>query len=368
MGFPWDHWGGTWTGIAFGTPISDGERVYTLTTHNHYTAWTHDGKLVWQKRFPRTTNDTVAPEHKDRIPAKGRWRPGWPGQGGFTTSPVMAEGVLLSCAGYMLRALDCKTGEVVWEKPYVVGLGQGMGVPALVELDGVTVMIAVGDGNNGDMPRDYQYPGDEIVRVADGQTVGYLPGPATKKGPSTGPVVVGDLVVSKVPAPGHKSKNLAVRLSWDDKKEQVVCTEVWRHDEKHRYPRGFNLFARSPWIDGKLYGGSAVMDLATGEILKDHDRQWDVSQGYCGEGAFIVGPAYVRWNLYGGKWVKRKGKEECGEYVAFDRGSGNLLGVGRIPRSPTDRKRMWVGAGTPYAAGGRLYVRSFDYLWCIGSR
>jgi len=61
--------------------------------------------------------------------------------------------------------------------------------------------------------------------------------------------------------------------------------------------------------------------------------------------------------------------------------SGPLV-VGRLPVTPADgasaerqqaeehRRKdwRWLGGGTPWAEGDRLYIRGYDFLWCIGGK
>lgn len=199
LGLMWNHWRGfgTWLGESYPTPCSDGRHVYTLTVHNLYSCHDLDGNLVWQVRFPPTSRKMLTPEQLKRI-GDERWPENWPGQGGFSTSPVPmdldSDGKnirLISCARQMFRCLDAKDGREVWALPYLPQIGQAMGVPALARVDGEPVVI--GCGHEGWAGRT----GDEIIRVRDGQSVGLLPGTGTGKGAGNGPMVMdGDFVVT----------------------------------------------------------------------------------------------------------------------------------------------------------------------------
>lgn len=71
LGFMWSVWDyqGTWDGVAYPTPISDGTKVWTVTSHNLYSCHDLDGKVVWQVRFPPPApGDLTDQQKKDLIP------------------------------------------------------------------------------------------------------------------------------------------------------------------------------------------------------------------------------------------------------------------------------------------------------------
>ncbi len=372
LGLIWSGWRGfgTWEGVAYPTPCSDGERVYTVTSFHHYVCYDVDGRLVWQRRLPPTSGATIAPEHRDRLHTEKRWRPGWPGQGGFSTSLRVVDGVLISNAGHMLMGLDAKTGRELWAMPALTEIGQAMGVPAVVRVDGQAFMISVGSENwKGEGKRK----GDEIVRIRDGKSVGFLPGTGSGKNAGNGPIVIdGNLAVTWA----EKGQLAAYRLHWDAQRERIVPKEVWRR----KAPRRFNPIRRGCWLDGHVYEGEHVMDLRTGEVEQRFRTR--INQGYCGHGGFIAGNAFCRWNFYGERPKRGEVIEgvNCAEFHFMDRTTGKVLGVGKLPINPKDgaseaqrtaeEHRMtewrWLGAATPWAEDERLYIRSYDFLWCVG--
>jgi hypothetical protein len=166
------------------------------------------------------------------------------------------------------------------------------------------------------------------------------------------------------------------RLRWSADRARIEPKEIWRCVP----PKGFNPLMRGTWCDGRAYAGQTVFDLRSGKVVAS--LQTTASQGYTGHGGFVVGEAFCRWNLYGGKWVRFQPKDEtCAEFVFCNRSDGKLLGVGRLPVNPADgaseaqrmaeehrlRRWRWLGASTPWAAGRRLFIRSYDFLWCIGA-
>ena len=349
---------GTWLGVAFPAPVSYDGRVYTVTQHNHFACHGHDGKLIWQRQFPKTDSRLLTSATSDRVPKN--WRVPWPGLGGFATSPIMADGLLLCNAGQMLRALDAKTGQPRWELPYRWEIGQWHCSPSVARVDGEAVMIAAGNGGSKD------FKGDELIRIRDGASVGLVPSRSGARSRSVTIVVDGDLVVTTVGLGKRQSATVGYRLSWNADRSALVCTEVWRLPD----PRGFTALKRQPWIDGTVHHPAGVLDLRTGTMVRapGYERyELKGNGGYCGQGGFIAGKAYCKWNFY------------KGQFLFFDRSSGQPLGIGTLPVNPPDglpaaqkqaeehRRKdwRWLGAGTPFAVGNRLYVRSYDFLWCI---
>ena len=345
---------GTWLGVAYPTPVSHEGRVYVLTQHNHFVCYSHAGELIWQRRFPKTDRRLLTEATRYRVPKD--WRPECPGQGGFSTAPIMADGLLLSIAGQMLRALDAKTGEPRWELPYPWAIGQWHCYPTLARVDGIAVMIAAGGTGKG-------FAGDERIRLNDGISVGFLPNPVGGRGRCANIVIDDDLVVTNTPGANNKKKRatVAYRLSWNADRSAIVCTEVWRLEN----PKGFEVFKGSPWVDGQVHHPSGVLDLRSGTMVR--------SPGYKalgksrGEYDCIVGRAYC------GVDPKK------GTFRFFDRKTGEALGTGSLPVNPVDgkpaahkqaeefRMKEWrcLGAAKPFAVGKRLYFRSYDFLWCI---
>ena len=84
-------------GNAMGTPVSDGERVYVAYGQGQVAAYDLDGRLVWAKRF-------------------AEWEGGKRGTGNL--SPMLCDHVLIikSPNSVVWRALDARTGRLIWER------------------------------------------------------------------------------------------------------------------------------------------------------------------------------------------------------------------------------------------------------------
>jgi len=84
-------------GNAMSTPVSDGERVYVVYGQGQVAAYDLDGRLVWAKRF-------------------AEWEGGK--RGTCNLSPMLCDHVLIikSPNSRMWRALDARTGELIWQR------------------------------------------------------------------------------------------------------------------------------------------------------------------------------------------------------------------------------------------------------------
>ena len=101
-------------------------------------------------------------------------------------------------------------------------------------------MIAVGSTGK-------DFVGDEMIRLSDGVSVGFLPNRTSVRGRCANIVIDDDLVVTNTNEKGKKTATVGYKLGWNADRSAIVCTEVWRLEN----PKGFNVFKGSPWIEGK---------------------------------------------------------------------------------------------------------------------
>jgi outer membrane protein assembly factor BamB len=130
-------------GFASPTPITDGKTIYAYFGRAGVVAFDLDGKVLWQTDLGKPSKDAPAPTNA--VVRRGktlslRW--------GTAASPVLHEGlVIVNCSeqSNSIRALDCKTGKLVWKHessnlegcattPAVLGTGK----------DRVLVMVLAG--------------------------------------------------------------------------------------------------------------------------------------------------------------------------------------------------------------------------------
>jgi outer membrane protein assembly factor BamB len=349
LGLMWSRWfyQGTWDGVAFPTPVSDGQAVYVVTAHNVYAAYDMDGKRLWQHRFAPPRLADLSPEQKASVTqgdARSRWPHGWPGQGHFSTSPVLADGVLISNAGAYLRGLDAATGKTLWEHANAHEIGQNMGNPRLIALGGQRFVIAVSG---------------QIVRVSDGRVCGQLPGTVCAKMEIDAAVIAGDIVVL-IDGDWRDRDLVGVRLTRQG--DAVRAAELWRVSKRDR--RAFSTW-RTVVRDGLCYAGGAVLEAQSGAMVKE--RLEAARGGYCWHANMILGNAFVSL------------AHDKGRFLFRNLNTGKTVGDSMLPVNPPDgapqtQKRAeahgpsWgvLGAAAPFAQGNRLYIRTFDHLWCIG--
>jgi outer membrane protein assembly factor BamB len=367
LGLMWGHWVyfGPWEGITYPTPVSDGERVITVTAHNLYSCYDMDGRLLWLRRFPPADKADLSAEQLERVTPqgkrrrRGRWPHGWPGQGHFSTSPVMVDGKVISQAGMWVRCLDAGTGKVLWAHPLRGTIGQNMAVPAVVELEGTKAVItSVGEKRVGP-------DGDDVYRLSDGKLVGVLPGTTSAKLSVAGPILSGDVVVH---FSGHWRDRTVhgtrLMLEGDGDEQSLETRSLWSM-KKNRI-RNFSLW-RAVLHDGKLYYRDVVLDADTGKVLATGLPT--ARRRYAWWSCLVVGENLLTID------------HDRGEFLFRDLKTGKKTGQASLPVNPPGgasdelkwsqtRFGPWpvLGAGSPFAARDRLYVRSFDYLWCIGRR
>lgn len=362
----WDYQG-TWDGVAYPTPISDGQRVWTVTTHNLYSCHDLDGTVVWQVRYAPPKISDLTPEQETEVAGsdgKNRWPGGWPGQGGFSTSPIMAEGKLVSCAGRMARCLDTQSGKQLWAQPMRAEIGQALGVPAFVTVGKERYVVGV--GNEG-------AAGSNIYRLHDGAVVARLPGVTSSKGGVSGPVTWGDRILNRQ-ADGDATLSCHRLVAKDG---ELTLEQVWSLPKSAKREESISLF-RPAWRDGRLYNGGAVLDIEKGAWIAT--RRAPTNGGYYGGGGILIGPAFLCWDFYGAtKSSDKSAMPARARFVWLDAASGTQLGEGFLPINPPDGRTLefkraeacrdswrWLTAATPFAWKDRLYVRAYDFLWCLG--
>ncbi len=135
-------------GLATSTPVSDGERVYVTYCQGQVAAYDLNGHLVWAKRFAEWAHASVD------------------GKDGFINTPLLCDQVLIvnSPAGSKYRALNARTGELLWERKEA--LWRRVNAARVVRL-----RTAQGDPVNAVL-----YPrGHQIRRAEDDRVLGEVP-------------------------------------------------------------------------------------------------------------------------------------------------------------------------------------------------
>jgi hypothetical protein len=270
------------------------------------------------------------------------------------------HGTLLSAAGAYLRAMDAQTGAIRWRTPMRGEIAQCMGVPGIVDVDGVPHVISIEGWNMATNAV-------EILRLSDGESVGNLPGVTTVKGDIMGSVYTlsDGTIVNYLGTKGNYGDMKLV--GWNLSLEptgHVTARERWR-SERGKY---FTLL-RAAWRGTDIYSQWNVLDGTTGQFVTEQ-RMGQAMRPPSGSHywAFLLTEHhYVQCLL------------STGQFVFWELGTGKMVGTGSLPVNPHDglptetiagnEGRLtwrWLGGATPFAYNDRLYVRSHDFLWCLG--
>jgi hypothetical protein len=261
---------------------------------------------------------------------------------------VLAHGLLVSNAGAWIRALDFASGKTVWEYPDPAEIGQNLAVPRVLDLGGTPVVLTAAGG--------------EAIRLADGKILGHITGEVSSKMDVAGPLVNGDTLYY-LSGDWRDRDIVAARLSLGASGDALAVGELWRIKQKQ--VRGFSLW-RTLACDGLLYHGGSILDGRTGQLTQG--RLPAAQGGYCWSAGLIVGDAFLSLDHARGRFLFR------------DLKTHKVLGDNTLPANPPEardelRARAnahgpeWkiFGAGLPFPWKDRLYIRGFDYVWCIGA-
>ncbi|MCG3180253.1 MAG: Outer membrane protein assembly factor BamB [Phycisphaerae bacterium] len=239
---------------------------------------------------------------------------------GHSTSPVLADGKLLLHVK-RLQAYEPLTGRLLWTAEDTT---RSWGTPAITRVAGVTVAIT----SCGD-----------VVRVSDGKVLAARIGSVE----FCSPLVVGDVVcmiqnggsaLRLTPAPDDGVK---VEKLWE-------CAPV-----KERY------YASPVCRDGLIYcinqrNHFSVIDAADGKVLSEQGRGVDLDLG--------KGTVYPSLVL-------------AGDYLLVSSDTGVTMvfkpGTKAAPEpTPVATNRLERFRSTPVFVGSRMFVRSYENLYCFG--
>ena len=291
---------------ASATPACDGERVYSAFVNSaalHVTATDLDGKVVWQQK--------AGP---------------YDSQHGYGSSPVLYRQRVIvvadSMKGSFMAALDRATGKTVWrvDRP-VTGRNGSYESPLIATLAGKPQLVIEGTRVTTSYDPD------------TGKVLWTCFGPAEVTGCT--PACDGERVFATGGFPEREV--LAIRADGSG--------DVTRSHVAWRTKKGVTYVPSPVYHAGRLYivndtGVATCFDAKTGREV------WSERLG----GAFTSSPVLVGDLLYvtneqGKTFVLKTGDK-------YERVAVNDLGEGVL--------------ATPAVAGGRIYVRTADALYCIG--
>jgi outer membrane protein assembly factor BamB len=357
-GESWHHGCGLGTdciGMAYASPVSDGQHVFVTTTYSGAACYDLEGNLRWMAFVP-TTGRTEA----------------------YARSPMLYRDLFISDYFGKLVAFDKATGTVRWS---VATQGGSIATPAIITVAGTDIVLSEGKQDGGGSVTATRLPDGKPLRVAgwgiggtqilvdtDRRDVAYFCGRGQHSfWPET---------ESAVKPP------VAVRFALDG--ETLKASVLW--DGKDFV--GAGGFVGMLYHGGKLYcsaGGTAVViDAASGKLLAGTMDRREMGQP-------AKRPLPITKHLLllaGDRFYGLNGSERTcdGHFETFAtlycHGlDGKLLGRSVVSAVPVEGEKLeqtrsqvgwdrWPFAyGFPFTvAGDRIYVRGFDELVCIGDK
>lgn len=295
-------------GYTTPTPVTDGERVFSVFGVGAVAAHTVDGELLWARIVQK-------PQHE------------W----GISASPVLGGGVLIVHL-VDLFGLDPVTGAEKWR----VSSNPRWGSPVVTKISGVDVVIT---------------PSGDVFRAADGQQLAEKIGKLGYAAP-----VVQDGVVYFI-----QKKAQAVELptampaftlkGWLGRLSRIVADSFPTPVRWTTRLQGSRHYASAVIHEGLVYAISreemfAVIDANTGEVV--YQKRLNLGGG--------SNSAYPSVTLAGDKL-----------FVGSETGTTVVLALGRTYRELA-RNEIEGYRSSPVFAGDRMYLRGFEYLYCFSSR
>ncbi len=353
----WQHHCGMGThciGQTFATPVSDGRHVYVATSFNAFFCFDLDGRPRWVRYVPGATGEYCR----------------------NARSPLLYKDLLISDICNKVRAFDKATGALRWSDDSQAAKGKG-GAHGILTPVVLTVGGPAGAGPRTDVlwcagPNAYRLPdgrkltvvgwdaaGTRAVLNYDEPDVVFLTGggehgdwPGKGGGANPPPAAL------KFSLQGS---NLVAKVLWCgiDGKPVRRHTGIVYHDGRLYHPNGFIADAAS----GKVLKGSA--DRRSRSRATPNTRHL----------LLIAGGHVYGLNQPGGKEGKPGQTGICEVYTL----DGRKVAANVMHNAPVEgeKKRQIVEtygwATWPFSyscpftiAGSRIYIRSNDYLWCVG--
>jgi len=357
-------YGESWEGMTFPTPVSDGHYVWVLTGHAAVACYDRAGNLIWIRRFnSRPGMGDLGPKMQKlakRRKGKDSWPGPIPGGGDASTSPRLMDGKLVLQAFKFIRALDPATGKLLWEVPDAYTHGHSFGTPEYIEISGVPAVVT---GERG-----------EILRLLDGAILG---------GPFGEQHLVRVWQNKLLCRDKNGVKLLRLKLADEDQDQDVEPGDGIVAEPKLTGGSG-KLSVEELWKVGKpvdlggrpaigadrLYGKGWVCHLATGKVVAGEKGQLpNAGGGYVWPMRLLVKGCELSVDATKGHFVFRD--TETHKAVGEVQMEKDPLGAANSDHvaSRVGLKQWFIfGAGLPYAYKDRLYIRSHDYLYCIGHK
>jgi hypothetical protein len=271
----------------------------------------------------------------------------------YTQSPLLADGILVVQAGFMIRAFDAANGKVLWELPYFKqGGGYSCGTGAIVTI-GKEKHLVTAHG--------------WVIRVKDGKQVGDLKHGNNGAEPG-GQSMVFDEQGAAYYFNGKSVTKVTMTVAADG---SVSGTDVYSTAcEPYGGPTPI-AYGGFVYVAGKTI---MVFDAAKGDLVQKINASSNkpspiiagdrlivpndkgvftvTSLGRDGKG---LGSAKMTWTRPHVPWLEKQWPET---WAAIDQ-------TGRKFDNTVSRQFTY---SHPFVQGDRLYIRSVSHMYCIGTK
>jgi len=360
-GLFFDAWrgsyGGWWPGATFATPCSDGEFVYIATAWRQYACFDFNGNQKWLQWFPQ-----------------GGGRPGKSadyGDGcGGSRSPLLWGDLFIADTFGWVRALDRKTGKVVWEVSRdALGIGQHeITSPVVMTIGGVDVLWCNG-------PLAIRLPEGKPLKVENWPNSGMMAVLNTDERDTL--FLTGGGEHGAWADKGHGTNPPPAAVKFMIEGDALKPTVLWSGIDGKGLPSNCATLA---YDAGKVYycnRGVQVLDAKTGKVLSGAAKKAAAATG----SIYAIANGRIYGTGAGGEHGCEKRKDDLEAKVSMDVFSldGKQLAVNALygPKLEGEFKTMQTVAGIPnwfsYSMpftvdGDRLYVRGCWMVYCIGAK
>ena len=299
------------------SPVTDGERVWVVTGTGVVSAFDLAGRQLWWRDL-----------QKEHGPFGLMW--------GYASSPLLVDGALVvqvlhgmqtDDPSYLI-AFDAATGKTRWrvERPTDARMESpdAYTTPVLLTAHGRReLVISGGDYLTGHDPKT----GEELWRVG-----GLNPGKERNYRIVATPIAVGDRLF----VPSRVAPLLALRVPPKGPPEVVWSTD------------------RGPDVPSPVSDGERLYVVNDNGIL----RRFDAATG-----AEIGGPLRLAEGVQSASPVLAEGRL----YATNENGVTTVVALAGEPRIVAENALPGYTLASPAIAGGRIYLRTAEHLWCIGS-
>lgn len=360
-GFNFEQWRG-WLGNTFRTPASDGRHVYVAMAYGQVACYDLDGKLKWMQ-FLHPGGNGYTPGKDLRHPAQ---------ECGHCPSPLLAgDRLIIHGKGFgsgpdgrknRVVALNKHTGEILWEVR-TGSLKRDVGAPQAMRVNGVDLIVL----STG-----------VILNAADGRILceDAIGTPGTR---IANLAVDGDRAFFNwcATTDGKRDENYIEALQFVvDGAASLTVRPLWRAAVPNCDRVGPTLHAGLLYAGGSAFYAVSAADGTVTELLKDDKRKrcdGNTPPSVVGDNAFwVAGHDAKVLVTTAGKDARavRRNEMVIDVRVDFDAVKSGKLSLDEYLRrygGNQDRFPMvYAMCGGPFFQGKRLYLRSNEYLYCIG--